>query len=132
MDPFYFAIGGFVIVIAIFRREILIEQPTFGIVLALSAALFIVGLVLSFAEADRHSMSGALLCPLISLGLFRVLRHFFLQRFKHEPVDTFLNWGRGLAADRLFNIVYFVTASWLWMFLPFVINQLANFAAKVF
>jgi hypothetical protein len=37
----------------------------------------------------------------------RLIRRVFLHKTKHEPRDTYLNWSSGLAADRVFNIVFF-------------------------
>lgn len=55
----------------------------------------------------------ALLAPLLSLGLYRICQRLFLSRVRHEPKDTYLNWAPGLAADRLFNIIYFGSAIWI-------------------
>lgn len=126
MDPFYFVIGGFVIFIFIFKMEMLVRKESFRIILGISFLLFLIGLVLHFTEAGRSSLSGALLCPLLSLGLFRLLRRVFLRWFKHEPRDTFFNWNLGLDEDRIFNISYFAMAILLWMFVPFGMEQLAK------
>lgn len=85
LDPFYFAIGGFVLVIALFKRELLIEGESFLFILIISIVLFLAGLVLHFTEAGRYSMSGALVNPIVSLGLFHLCRKIFLKRQKREP-----------------------------------------------
>lgn len=126
MDPFYFVIGGFVIFIFIFKMEMLVRKESFRIILGISFLLFLIGLVLHFTEAGRSSLSGALLCPLLSLGLFRLLRRVFLRWFKHEPRDTLFNWNLGLDEDRIFNILYFAMAMLLWMVVPFGMEQLAK------
>ncbi len=119
-------VGGFVIYTFLSRRELLIEGEGFRLILGVSAALFATGIVLHFTEAGRYSMSGALLCPLLSLGLFRMFRRVFINRFKHEPRDTFFNWNPGLGEDRVFNIVYGVSAALLWMFVTFGMELLAK------
>ena len=126
MDPVYFAVGAFVIVIAHFKMELLIESRSFRVVLGVSVALFVGGLILHFTDVGRYSMSGALLCPLLSLGLFRGLRKPFLKKFRHEPADTFLNFKPGLDPDRVFNVLYFISATLLLMILPFGMQQLAK------
>ena len=126
MDPIYFAIGGFVVFIFIFKMELLILKESFRIILYISVALFLAGLVLHFTEAGRYPTSGALICPLMSLGLFRLCRKLFLMWFKHEPRDTFLNWEAGLGEDRLFNIIYFAVAGAVWMLVPFGMQQLSK------
>jgi hypothetical protein len=126
LDPLYLAIGGFVVIIFLFKRELLVEEESFQLIGAISILLFIAGLVLHFTEAGRYSMSGALLSPLVSLGLFRLCRRIFLRRLNREPRDTFLDWSRGMAADRVFNIVYFILAAWLLMLITIGMEKLAK------
>jgi hypothetical protein len=113
MTYFYVFIGGFVIFTALFRRALLIQKKGFRIILGISVILFLTGLILHFIEAGRDSNSGALLCPLINLGQFRLYRKVFIKYVKREPKDTFLNFSKGLGRDRLFNILFFVSAFWL-------------------
>jgi len=113
MDYLYVFGGMFVSVIALFKRELLIKKESFTIILVLSIVVFFVGVVLHFTERDPNSSCGALLTPLMSLGLYHLCRKGFLRRFEREPRDTFLDWQSGLAADRLFNIAYFASAFWL-------------------
>ena len=113
MDYLYIFLGLFVQIIAFVKRELLVQKESFRIILVISIVLFCGGLALHFTEAGRNSPSGALLAPLISLGLYHLCRKVFLGRFRHEPRDTYLNWEGGLAADRLFNIVYFVASQLL-------------------
>ena len=114
------------IVVAFLRRDMLTERRPFRIISGVSTALFLTSLVLHFTDIGRHTASGALFVPLLTLGLFHLCRERFIKRYKREPKDTFLDWGGGLAADRLFNVVYFVSASWLWMLVPFIMKQLAE------
>jgi hypothetical protein len=107
IDYLYVFAGTFVIAIALFKREILVRKDSFRIVLVSSIALFLEALLIHFVEKDPNSSSGALLVPLLSLGLYRLCYRFFFRWFKHDPRDTYLNWSPGLAADRVFNIVYF-------------------------
>jgi hypothetical protein len=115
MDAIYFSIGGFVFAIAIFKRELLIQRGAVKIIFGVSVGLFIAGVILHFTGEGRDSTCGALLSPLLSLGLFRLCRRVFLKRYQREPNDSWLDWSEGMGADRVFNIVYFVTALWLWM-----------------
>lgn len=112
MDTLFIPVGLFVFVIALFKRELLVERESFRLILGVSALLFIAGLALHFSAAWRDSSCGALLAPLISLGFYRLCRGIFLRLFKREPRDTYLDWSPGMGADRLFNIVYFV-CGWL-------------------
>lgn len=112
--------------VALFKRELLIEKESFRLILGISIALFLAGLMLHFTEAGRDSSSGALLAPLLSLGLFRLCRKIFLKRYGREPRDTFFVWEAGLAADRFFNIAYFSLAGWLWMLAAIGMIELAK------
>jgi hypothetical protein len=125
MNPFYFVIGAFVIAIAHFKMELLVNRQSLRVIFSISLVLFACGLVLPFTEAGNDTMSGALLCPLLSLGLFCWLRKLFLLRFRRELVDTFLIWN-GRSSDILFNLTFFLSATLLLIFLPFGMQQLAN------
>ena len=126
MDYIYVFTGGFVILIVIFRRELLTEIKSYRIILGISTVLFLVGVLLHYTPVGRYYASGALLSPLLTLGLFRLFRKIFLNRFKHEPRDTFLDWETGLAADRLFNFFYFMSAFLLLMFAAIGMEELAK------
>lgn len=126
MDPIYFSAGGFVFVIFIFKRELLVHRKSFSWVLAVTILLFVIGLITQFTEAGRSSASGALFCPLLSLGLYRLCRKLFLSRFKHEPKDTYLDWSPGLGPDRLFNILYLTLAVCLWISIPVLVHRVTK------
>jgi len=117
MDFLYIFIGLFVVFIGLFKRELLIERETFRIVLRVSVLLFFIGVTLHFFQFGKQSSCGALVMPLISLGLFRVYRRVFLKVVKREPIDTFLNSQPGLGADMLFNFLYFVSSIFVGMFI---------------
>jgi hypothetical protein len=117
MNPLLFCIGGLVFVIGIFKRELLVQANSFRIILAITVALFLIGLVLHFAYSGLYPGSGALLSPLVSLVLYRLSRNIFMATYEREPLDTWLNWSKGMGPDRIFNILYFVTAGCLWTLL---------------
>lgn len=118
----------FVSFIFLFRRELLIENESFQIILGISILLFIAGVVLHFAVTEETPgwMSGPLLVPLLSLFLFRLLRRLFLKWFKHEPRDTFFNWESGLGEDRVFNILYWILAFVMFMLAVALMEALTN------
>ena len=125
-DYVFIFTGGFVIGIFIIKREWLIQQSSFRVILAVSWILFLVGIAFHFAKPSLYSSSGALIAPILTLGLFRFSRKVFVERFKHEPRDTFLNSGAGLAADMVFNFTYFVSAIFLLMISSVGIEKLAK------
>ena len=110
MDYVYIFLGLLIPVIALFKRELLVQRESFMVILTVTIVLFIGGVILHFSEGNRDSFCGALLAPLLSLGLYRGCRRLFLRLHDHEPRDTYLNWERGLAADRMFNIIFFAGA----------------------
>lgn len=110
MDKIYFALGSFVICIAFFKRQLLFAPESHRIVLGIAATMFVVGAVLVFGRLQPNSAAGALMNPIISIGLFSVMRKLFRWQFDRDPRDTFLNWTPGMAADRFFNISYFFFA----------------------
>lgn len=113
MDYIYVFGGMFVSIIALFKRDLLIQKRSFWIILLVSIMLFLAGLVLPLTKAASDSPCGALLSPLLSLALFRVCRRLFLRCYQKEPRDTWFNWAEHMGADRLFNIVYFGSSIWL-------------------
>lgn len=127
MDYFYIGIGGFVIYTALMRRELLIQRKSYRVILLISVILFLVGLAdlaLYILGEGRYFVSGALLCPLITLAQYRLSRRVFLKYVKREPKDTFFIYsGEDLGKDRLFNILYFGLA---FAILIFVTGGLEN------
>jgi uncharacterized membrane protein len=126
MDFLYILVGGFVLGIILFRRNLLLETESFRIILGVSFLVFLAGLVLHFTEAGRYTMSGALLSPLLSLILFLICRRIFILCFKHEPQDTFLNFEAGKDEDRIFNIIYFTAGFCLVMLAAILMEELAK------
>jgi hypothetical protein len=110
IDYIYVFAGMLTIGIAALKRELLIEKHTFRIILALTIVLFLVGVLLHLRGATANSLAGALLTPLPSLLIFRFGRRIFIRRYERVPADTSFNWAKGLAADRFFNVVYFVSS----------------------
>jgi hypothetical protein len=126
MDIIIFFIGGFVWYIALMKRELLIRSDSFRVILTISVMLFVAGAFLAFTRPSQDIGYGALLSPLMSLGLFRLFRKLFLMRYRREPRDTFMNWEADLGADRLFNIAYFMLAGLLWMVAPSCMEEVAK------
>ena len=119
----YFAAGTFVIGIALFKRELLFRTKSFRIILAISAVMFFIGSVLSVAKPEPSV--GALLSPMVCLGLFELMRRLFHTLLKRDPADTFNNWQSGMAADRLFNIAYFSLAFMCCAVVPVAVERSA-------
>lgn len=126
MDIVWFAASGFVLTIAFFGRELLIERGSREIIFGISLALFVAAVLLSIPTGRTPILYPSLMNPLISFGLFMLMRKLFV-RWKHrEPIDTFLDWRPGLAADRLFNVLYFCLGTFL-MFLLWMSADLTGY-----
>jgi hypothetical protein len=126
MNILYIFAGLFVFAIAVFKRDLLIHRDSVRVVLAVSIVLFFASLALHFTTAGRHSNSGALLGPLISLGWYRLCRRAFLRHFKREPRDTLFDWNPELRSDRCFNVVFFASTPLLVMLLAIGMLKLAR------
>jgi hypothetical protein len=126
MDLVYVFLGAMPVLVFLGKRELLIKGESFRLILAISLALFCAGLTLHFTDVGRYSTSGALLAPLTTLGLFRLLRKVFVKLRKREPRETFLESEPGLGPDMLFNFVYFVFSFALLMLLAVGMERLAK------
>ena len=123
MDIVFFVIGGFVIAVFLFDRSLLFEPETHRIILGIAAVMFVVGAVLVFGS---NWTAGALMNPLVSIGLLWVMRKLFRWWVERDPLDTFMNWKPGMAADRLFNIIYFTSAFICWGLIAAGAEKLAD------
>jgi len=108
MGIVWLAAAGFVLAIAYFCRKLLIERKSRKIIFGVSLALFVASVLLTISmRSTTPTLFPSLMNPLISLGLFLLMRNLFVRWKSREPIDTFFDWRRGLAADRWFNILYF-------------------------
>jgi hypothetical protein len=121
-NPIYFFAGALVLSIAWFKMELLILKKSLLVIFGISASLFLIGIVL-LVTGSRSYLAGVLLCPLLSLGLFRLFRRVFLSCCDREPRDTLLNWSSGLTGDRLFNILFFILGGLILVFVPVIIRR---------
>lgn len=117
MRVVWFATSIFVLAIFFFYRELLIERKSFKLIFGISLALFVAAVLLSIFLRGTPTLFPSLMNPLVSLSLFSLMRKLFIRWKNREPLDTFFNWQRGLAADRLFNILYFALGFWISIFM---------------
>lgn len=125
MNLIYIFIGALVILISIFKRELLNGRESFRVLLGISTVLFLIGLALHFNSVGTDLSNGALLMPLISLGYYRLCRKIFVMRYKREPTYT-LSYYPGHMADNIFNLVYFGLCGGLGALVPIVLYELAK------
>lgn len=126
MDIVWFATACSVLTVAFLRRQLLIERESRKIIFGISLALFVAAGVASIFTCCTPILFPSLMNPLVSLSLFLSMRKLFI-RWKHrEPIDTSLDRRPGLAADRLFNIVYFSLGPFL-MFLLYVAANVTGY-----
>src|SRR5678815_2536838 len=117
MDFVWIIIGGFVLFIGLGVREWLFDRQTRVFIFCVSAALLVASLILTACTYKSPALFPSLLNPSVSLGLFVVMHKGFVRWQKRDPKDTFMDWRRGLAPDRLFNILFFMLGIALWMLL---------------
>lgn len=126
MDILWFATAFSVLAITFFRRELLIESGSRKIIFGISLALFVAAVLASIFMRSTPTLFPSLMNPLVSFGLFLLMRKLFV-RWKHrEAIDTSLDWRSGLAADRLFNVLYFALGTFL-MFLLWMSAELTGY-----
>jgi hypothetical protein len=80
-------------------------------------ALFVGSVSLTIVMRRAPALFPSLMNPLVSLGLFKLMRKLFVQLKHREPIDTFFDGSSGLAADRWFNILYFTLGVFLLLLL---------------
>jgi len=125
MNPIALVLGAFVLSIAWFRMDLLINAKSFLIILSISTILFLIGVALYFLYGYSY-LIGALLCPLLTVALFHFLRKVFLRLVGREPRDTLLDWTPGIAADRFFNVLYFMLGTLILIFVPILVRRLTS------
>ena len=126
MDIVWFAVAYSVLTVTFFRRHLLIERESRRIIFGISIALFVAAVVASVFTYSTPTLFPSLMNPLVSLSLFLLMRKLFV-RWKHrEPIDTFFDWRPGLAADRLFNVLYFTLGTFL-MSLLYLVADLTGY-----
>jgi amino acid transporter len=127
MDKVFFFAGGLTLLLFTLKIDLLLRPAPLRIVTVVCGALFVLGTMLHFTSIVRkYPSSGALICPLLHLGFFRVGRRLFVHRFNREPRSTYFDWSPGLAVDRVFNLAYFVVALLTWIFVPLLLGRLSR------
>jgi hypothetical protein len=119
VDIIRLVLAALILTIFFFARQLLIERPSRQIIFGISLALFVTAVFLTLFNGSEPILFPSLMSPLISLGLFLLMRKLFVRWTQREPRDTFLDWRSGLAADRWFNILYLCLTIWV-LFLLYV------------
>lgn len=122
MDIIWVIVGGSVLWVGLFMRELLFAPGTRSTISCIVAALPVAGLIITAFTYRDPVIFPSLLNPLVSLGLFVVMRKGFVRWQKRDPKDTFMDWRSGLGPDRLFNILYTVLGVALWSLLYVAAN----------
>ena len=102
----YFGIGLSVIFIDGVRQQLLIRASSYKVILTLSTALFVLGVIVHFTPQRNNWAAGALLAPLLTLLYFRLCLRAFIRWQHREPIDVTFNWKRGLVKDRVFGFAF--------------------------
>jgi len=122
MDYIYFFAGFSVFGIFVLKPSLLISKGTFKIILAASAMVFVLGLILHFRKPE----AGALLAALPTIGYFRICRAIFLKQVGREPIDVVYNWSPGLFKDRVFSITFFLGSLFIVMVTSLGMSRLSE------
>jgi hypothetical protein len=112
------AIGLFVQIIFMFKRELLFEKKSFRLILIAGAVLFVLSYILMLNNIGNTSFVRFLTVPLLSTGVFYALNYVFFKIYNRNPEDTFWSMDWSQMRDGIFNFLFWV----LGIMLPVVIT----------
>jgi hypothetical protein len=102
-------IGMSVIMIPLFKRDLLVNKKSFQVILIISIVSFFAALIIDLFDFG-HKYWGllSLYYPIYVVLSYRILRYLFILLKKREPIDTAFDLkGTTPWIDRIFNIIYF-------------------------
>lgn len=105
-------IGLSMLMIPLYRRDLLINKKSFQVILIISTIALIAALVINQIGLDKKYWGLiSLHFPIYIVLSYRFLRFLFVLIKKREPIDTAFDFkGTTPWIDRIFNIVYFIQA----------------------
>jgi hypothetical protein len=102
-------VGLSIIMIPLYKRDLLIIKKSFYTILSISVISFIAAILIDIYDFDNKFLGLlSLYCPIYIVLSYRILRYFFVLMKKREPIDTAFDF-KGITpwSDRIFNIIYF-------------------------
>jgi hypothetical protein len=109
MDQLLVIPGTFVLLIFLFKRELLFQKSSMQLIWVASGLLF--GLAIFFVRAQiGGSLMKMLAMPLLTIVLFSAIKYVFFLIYKRNPEDTFWSIDWNQMPDGLFNFFFWVLA----------------------
>jgi hypothetical protein len=102
-------IGLSIILIPLYKRDLLINKKSFYTILSISIFSFFAAILIDLYDLDtKYWGLLSLYFPIYVVLSYRILRYFFVLIKKREPIDTAFDF-KGITpwSDRIFNIIYF-------------------------
>jgi hypothetical protein len=117
-------IGLSILLVPIYKRELLIKKDSFKIILMISIISFLAALLFDLSNFDQKYWGVlSLYFPLYIVLSYRLIRKIFVRINKREPIDTAFDFKDITPwSDRLFNILYFTQAILIPAFFVFVLR----------
>lgn len=108
LNTVFIILGLSIVIIFLFKRDLLIKQNSFWVIFIFSTILFILGYVLDILIRQEKSLAIALKIPLLCLLIFRGFLWIFEKLYNRVPVDTFWTMKRDVWKDAIFNILFWI------------------------
>jgi hypothetical protein len=120
-------IGMSIIMIPLYKRDLLINKKSFYTILSISIISFFAAILIDQYELDKKYWGLlSLYFPIYIVLSYRIFTYIFVLIKKREPIDTAFDF-KGITpwSDRIFNIFYF-TQSVLVPFLLVILLRIKN------
>ncbi|MBN2748997.1 MAG: hypothetical protein JXR57_05835 [Bacteroidales bacterium] len=104
----YIILGLSIVIIFLFKRDLLIDYNSSRIILVICIILFILGYILDTLAKQEKNFVIALKIPLLCLLIFWGFLWAFKKLFNRIPVDTFWTKERNVWKDAVFNILFWI------------------------
>jgi hypothetical protein len=117
MNLLFTTLGLNVLLIFFLKRDWLLNNKSFLILIALNLVLFILGFILQHEAIGDPKFVVLLKIPLIYQLLFFAMATIFRKIYHRDPVDTFWSMDRHLMRDGIFNFVFVVLLFVIFLFL---------------
>lgn len=112
----------FVHIIFIYRRQWLFDKQPFNFITLTSLLLFGISYVLSRLDIGSPKFIPALRIPLLTVGVFYIMKIIFFQVYQRNPKDTFWSMDLALMRDGIFNFMFWLFGIMIPAFLIYYLN----------
>ncbi len=90
--------------------KFLIQKYYYKKIIIIMFIVTLIGLIIYLLKIISLGTFIILFVPFYQFYLYKLFHKYFIKINKREPVDVFLNFNKGLVADRVFAFFYFMLA----------------------